>query len=269
MRLETRFSPTINVMVNAAKKAAQSLLRDFGELEKLQVVQKSLGDFVSNADTYAEKRIVEELEKSRPGYGFLLEEGGEKKGTDSTHRWIIDPLDGTSNFLHGIPHWCISIALEKTIGDKREIIAGVVYDAVKDELFTAEKGNGAQINLHRLRVSGRSKLDQCLIGTGTPSIKEGENGTDLIQRIAKVSRHVASTRSSGSTALDLCYVAAGRYDAYFRTGFGDWDIAAAELMVSEAGGSVTDFKGAKNHHENRQILATNMHLHSMMTKLVK
>ena len=159
--------------------------------------------------------------------------------------------------------------MEKTTGDQREVIAGVVYDAVKDELYTAEKGQGAQINLHRLRVSGRTKLNQCMIGTGTPSITNNDNNPVILEKLANVAQQVAATRSYGSTVLDLCYVAAGRFDGHFKFGFEDWDIAAAELIVREAGGAITDAKGAKDHYENKTIIASNMHIHQMMVKMVK
>src|SRR5713226_7466972 len=213
-------SATINVMTAAALKASRGLKRDFGEVEQLQVSMKGPADFVSNADLKAEKMLRAELAKGRPGYGFLMEESGESRGSDPRHRWIVDPLDGTTNFLHGIPHFAISIALERD----GEIVAGVVYDPTRDEMFWAEKGAGAYVNEHRLRVSARRGLGDAVIGTGIPFRGRGDHPPHL-------------------AALDVAYVAAGRYDGFWEFGLSPWDIAAGLLLIREAGGYVSDLTG--------------------------
>lgn len=269
MRFENRFSATINVMVRAATYASKSLIRDFGELEKLQVSKKSLGDFVSTADLNAEKSLIADLQKARPDYGFLLEESGEIKGKDDTRRWIIDPLDGTTNFLHGIPHWCISIALEETLGSKKEIIAGVIYDPIKDELFWSEKGIGSFLNAQRLRVSGRSKMEESVIATGFPCANKDQTvQKDFLAESSKLMCQVAGIRRMGAAALDLAYVAAGRYEAFWERGLSPWDSAAGELIVREAGGFVTDLNGGKKHLEDGTILAANG-MHRDLLKLLQ
>lgn len=269
MRFENRFSANITVMVRAATAASKSLLRDFGELEKLQVSRKSLGDFVSTADLNAEKVIVEQLQKARPKFGFLLEEGGVIEGEDKQFRWIIDPLDGTTNFLHGIPHWSISIALEETVGNKSEIIAGVVYDAVKQELFWAEKGNGAHLNAQRLRVSGREQLNVSIIASGFPCVGNPDGQKLFLKESEIMMQQVAGIRRMGSAALDLCYVACGRLEGYWERGVKEWDIAAGELMVREAGGFVTDLDGKKEYLNKGEVLAGNYALHTSLLKLLK
>lgn len=256
-------SANINVMVKAAEKAAKSLLHDFNEVENLQVSVKSLGDFVSTADTRAERIIRSELEKARPSYGFLMEEGGEIEGKDSRFRWIIDPLDGTTNFLHGVPHFCISIALECD----KEIICGVIYDPVKNELFWAERGAGAFLNQTRIRVSKRKNLNESLLATGIP-FGEGakKNLSLLLKQLDHIMPFVSGVRRMGSAALDLAYVAAGRVDAYFETGISYWDIAAGIILVKEAGGYVTEIKGGDKVVENKNILASNEVLYSTLVK---
>jgi myo-inositol-1(or 4)-monophosphatase len=245
-------------MVEAAEKAGRSLLRDFGEVEQLQVSKKGPGDFVSNADLKSEKIIRATLEKARPKFGFLLEEGGEVKGEDASYRWIVDPLDGTSNFLHGIPHWSVSIALEKD----KEIIAGVIYDPVKDELFYAEKGTGAFSNTNRLRVSGRTVLADSLICIGT------EKSDTFIDNLRTLVPHVGGLRRSGGACLDLAYVAAGRFEAFFEQGLHPWDAAAGALLVKEAGGKISELNGEKNFIYGRNILAANAALHADMLKKI-
>ena len=226
-------SATLNIMIKAARKAARSLLKDFGEVENLQASTKSPGDFVSKADLRAEKIIREELEKARPYYGWLGEESEEVIGKDPTRRWIVDPLDGTSNFLHGIPHWAISIALEH----KKEIVIGVIYDPVKDECYVAEKGNGAWLNDKRLRVSGRETMLEMLFATGVPfADKDGLPST--LKEINNLMPRCSGLRRNGSAALDLAYVAAGRFDGYWERGLNSWDVAAGILIVREAGGLV-------------------------------
>jgi len=246
-------SPNLNVMANAAFKAARGLVRDFGEVEHLQVSQKGPGDFVSTADKKAEKILHAELSKARPTYGFILEEGGVLPGSeDST--WIIDPLDGTTNFLHGIPHFAISIALQKG----NEIIAGVIYDPVKDELFHAEKGGGAFLNERRLRVSGRSQLTESLLATDLPFASHSPAARQEFQKtLDKLTPFVAGVRRFGAASLDMAYVAAGRFEGYWKEAIQPWDIAAGIVLVREAGGYVSDLKGGDDLFGTRSVLATN------------
>ena len=231
-------SANLNLMIKAARRASRGLLRDFGEIENLQVSSKAAGDFVSKADIKAEEIIYEELHEARPNYGWLGEESEEKKGRDPTRRWIVDPLDGTSNFLHGIPHWAISIGLEY----KKEIIAGVIYDPIKDEMFTAEKGQGAWLNDRRLRVSDRTNMLEMLFATGMPfGTKEGLQIT--LEELEKLMPKCAGVRRHGAAALDLAYVAAGRLDGYWERGLKAWDIAAGLLIAKEAGALIEGFAG--------------------------
>ncbi len=256
-------SALLNVMAAAAEKAARGLKRDFGEIELLQVSRKGPSDFVSAADLKAERTIRAELEKARPKFGFLLEEAGEIKGEDERHRWIIDPVDGTTNFLHGIPHFAISIALEL----EGEIIAGLVYNPITDEMFMGEKGKGAVLNNHRLRVSARTDLGDALIGTGIPF--RGHGNTAAYGKVLdRVMPEVAGIRRFGSAALDLAYVAAGRFDGYWETGLQMWDIAAGVLLVREAGGYVTEVNGGKNPIGTGSVLASNQKLHKSLQDLV-
>jgi len=224
-------SPTLNVMIKAVRRAARGLVRDFGEVENLQVSMKSAGDFVSRADTRAEQVLRSELMEARPNYGWLGEEGGGAAGKDPTRRWIVDPLDGTTNFLHGQPQWSISVALEH----KGRIEAGVIYDPVKDEMFTAEKGQGAWLNDRRLRVSARRDMLTCVFATGLPFAGKGGLPTALAE-LARVAPHCAGIRRYGSAALDLAWVAAGRFDGFWERDLHAWDIAAGLLLVQEAGG---------------------------------
>ncbi len=256
-------SALLNVMAAAAEKAARGLKRDFGEIELLQVSRKGPSDFVSAADLKAERTIRAELEKARPKFGFLLEEAGEIKGEDERHRWIIDPVDGTTNFLHGIPHFAISIALEL----EGEIIAGLVYNPITDEMFMGEKGKGAVLNNHRLRVSARTDLGDALIGTGIPF--RGHGNTAAYGKVLdRVMPEVAGIRRFGSAALDLAYVAAGRFDGYWETGLQMWDIAAGVLLVREAGGYVTEVNGGKNPIGTGSVLASNQKIHKSLQDLV-
>lgn len=256
-------SALINVMCKAADKAARSLRRDFGEVEQLQVSQKGPADFVSNADLKADRIIKEELKKARPNFGFLMEESGTEAGADPDHRWICDPLDGTTNFLHGIPHFCISIALEA----KGEIVAGVVFDPIKDELFWAEKGAGSFLNERRMRVSGRKNLNECLLGTGIPFRGHGHFDRFLGQ-MDKAMRETAGVRRLGAAALDLAYVAAGRYDGFWEEFLSPWDMAAGIILVKEAGGYVSDLKGGQTMLASGEILATNNTLHAPIQALI-
>src|SRR5580704_11838004 len=226
-------SPLVNVMAKAAEKAAKSLKRDFGEVERLQVSRKGPADFVSTADLSAQKILREELGKARPSFGFLMEEADEAADTSSkTERWIVDPLDGTSNFLHGLPHWCISIAAMRG----NEIIAGVIHDPIKDETFWAEKGLGAYVNSKRLRVSARKDLADCLIATGIPFKGVMDEDPKFVARLEAIMPKVAGIRRWGAAALDLAYTAAGRYDGYWEVGCNSWDYAAGILIVKESGG---------------------------------
>lgn len=255
-------TPLMNVMVSAVEKAAHKLRRDFYEVERLQVSQKGPGDFVSIADKRTEETLFQELKKARPKFGFLMEESGEVKGEDTNHRWVIDPLDGTSNFLHGIPHFCISVGLQR----QHEVIAGIIFDPIKDEMFYAEKGEGAFVNDMRLRVSGRNRLDQALIGTGGPSIKRSTD--EYYTRLKAVAPHMACIRQSGSAALDLAYVAAGRFDGYYETSLKTWDIAAGIVIVKEAGGYVSDFSNKDEMLNTGEIIASNAALHDPLKKLL-
>ncbi|HEX3881461.1 MAG TPA: inositol monophosphatase family protein [Stellaceae bacterium] len=257
-------SPILTVMTAAALKAARGLLRDFGEVEQLQVSVKGPGDFVSTADLKAERILKQELGRARPGYAMLFEEGGATPGTDPRHRWIVDPLDGTTNFLHGIPHFAISIGLERD----GEIVAGVVYDPTRDEMFTAEKGAGAYVNDRRLRVSGRRKMDEALIAMGDLR-PHGPAHAMALGAMTAVSRATAGVRRYGSAALDLAYVAAGRYDGFWEFGLSPWDIAAGILLIKEAGGYVTDVSGGYTMMDTGNILAANAHLHLPLAALIK
>src|SRR6266851_2432162 len=257
-------SATINVMTAAALKASRGLKRDFGEVEQLQVSMKGPADFVSNADLKAEKLLRAELSKGRPGYGFLMEESGESRGSDARHRWIVDPLDGTTNFLHGIPHFAISIALERD----GEIVAGVIYEPIRDEMYWAEKGAGAYVNDRRLRVSARRHLGEAVIGTGMPFGAGADAGT-YIATLAAVMRATAGIRRTGSAALDLAYVAAGRFDGFWEFGLSPWDIAAGIILVREAGGYLSDLTGGHEMLASGDVLAANDHLHLPLASLIK
>ncbi|HTS92528.1 MAG TPA: inositol monophosphatase family protein [Stellaceae bacterium] len=258
-------SALINVMAAAALKAARGLIRDFGEVEQLQVSVKGPGDFVTQADIKAEKTLRAELSRARPGYAFLMEESGETPGTDGRHRWIVDPLDGTTNFMHGIPQFCISIGLER----EGELIAGVIYEPVRDEMFWAEKGAGAYVNDRRLRVSGRRKLDEAVIATGIPTIR-GNVDRDLYMRtLAAVMATTVGVRRAGAAALDLAYVAAGRYDAFWEFGLSAWDMAAGIVLIREAGGYISDIAGGHDMMTSGNLLAANAHLHLPLAALLK
>jgi myo-inositol-1(or 4)-monophosphatase len=248
-------------MTAAAQKAARGLVRDFGEIENLQVSKKGPADFVSNADKKAEKTLVYELSKARPNFGFLLEEGGEIEGSDTSNRWIIDPLDGTSNFLHGLPHFSISIALERD----GEPFAGVIYEPVTDQMFAAENGIGAYLNNRRLRVSARTKLEESLFATGIPFAGKDDHDRFLTQ-LKEVIAVSAGVRRFGSAALDLAYVAAGRFEGFWEIGLQPWDIAAGIVLVREAGGFVTDVAGGNGMMESGEIIAANDHIHGMLLK---
>lgn len=260
----TQASANVNVMIRAARKAARGLLRDFGEVENLQVSAKGPGDFVSRADMKAEQVIREELTEARPNYGWLGEESEEVKGADPTRRWIVDPLDGTSNFLHGIPHWAVSIGLEH----KGEIVAGVVYDPAKDEMFVAEKGAGAYLNDRRIRVSGRRELIEMVVGTGmVPS--GGRHLPRTLRELANVVPRVAGFRRSGSAALDLSYVAAGRFDGFWQHGLKPWDMAAGIVIVREAGGFIGPFDEGADILEDGDLIAANTAAFEQLTTILR
>ncbi|MBV9862670.1 MAG: inositol monophosphatase [Alphaproteobacteria bacterium] len=257
-------SPVLNVMANAALKAARGLIRDFGEVEQLQVSVKGPGEFVSTADLKAERTLKAELTRARPGYSLLFEEGGAAAGTDPHHRWIVDPLDGTTNFLHGIPHFSISIALERD----GEIVAGLIYEPTRNEMFWAEKGTGAYLNDRRMRVSARRHLGEALIGTGIPFVGRGDHAL-YIETMAEVIAATSGVRRLGSAALDLAYVAAGRYDGFWEFGLQPWDIAAGLLLVREAGGYVSDLAGGQEMMASGDVLAANDHLHRPLADLLQ
>jgi myo-inositol-1(or 4)-monophosphatase len=262
-------SALLNVMVQAALKAGRGLVRDFGEVENLQVSMKGPGNFVSAADHRAEKILIAELQKARPAWSILSEESGEIAGSDRTNRFIVDPLDGTTNFLHGVPHFAISIALERD----GEIVAGVIYQPISDELFWAEKVNGAFIDTpnarsRRLRVSGRKEPARALVGTGIPHLGKGDHALYL-KKLAQVSERTSGVRRWGAAALDLAFVAAGRYDAFFEFGLAPWDVAAGILMVREAGGLTSDITGgAYLLGTSTSILASNFGLRDPMVEFL-
>jgi len=257
-------SANINVMIKVCRKAAKTLIRDFGEIEKLQVSLKGPGDFVTASDKKVEKILIEELQKARPNYSILSEEIGEINN-DESFRWIIDPIDGTSNFLHGIPHFAISIGLEH----EKEIICGIVYDPIKDEMFTAEKGNGSYINNQRMRVSSRSDLKDCIIFSGGPRY-DSENRELTFKEYKKFSLKVGiPIRKFGSGSLDMAYVAAGRCDGFWSRDLNYWDIAAGIILVREAGGYVTDFNGENKYNQNKTLLAGNSKINREMIEILK
>ena len=260
-----RRSALINVMARAAERTGRALIRDFGEAEQLQVSRKGPADFVSAADVKAERMVRQELQRARPDYSFLLEEGGRIEGADKQHVWIVDPLDGTTNFLHGLPHFCISIGLARD----NDVIAGVIYDPLKDELFWAEKNNGAYLNDRRLRVSARKHLDDTLLATGIPfRLHEGQPVKEkFIEQLQSVMGRIAGVRRYGAAALDLAYVAAGRYDGYWENGLQPWDVAAGILIVREAGGFVTEIGGRRYELGAPDILAANDGLHEALVRL--
>ena len=240
-------SPNLNIMIKASQKASKALIRDFGEIEKLQVSVKGPSNFVSNADTKAEKIIIEELMKAKKNYSIISEEDGSKINSDSENVWIIDPIDGTSNFLHGIPHFAISIALKSN----NEIISGLIYDPIKDEMFYAEKNNGAFFNNQRIKVSKKKEIENCLFATG---------GKEKI-----ISDFM--TRKTGCAALDMAYVAAGRYDGYFQNNLNLWDVAAGIIIVKEAGGIVNEIN--LSNHSNIKIIASSSRINEKMLEKLK
>lgn len=258
-------SALLQVMSNAARKAAKGLKRDFGEVEHLQVSRKGAADFVTKADLNAEQTLFEELSKARPGYGFLMEERGAVEGTDKSHTWIVDPLDGTTNFLHAIPQFAINIALERAAPDgSTSIVAAVTYNPITEELFWAERGKGAFLGAERrLRVAARRTLEDSVLATGIPFA--GRPGhAQFLKDLHQLSQRVAGVRRFGSAALDLAYVAAGRFDGYWERGLKPWDVAAGLLLVAEAGGKVTGLDGADSALHTGDVLASNLDLHPLV-----
>ena len=257
-------SANLNLMIKAARLAGRSLVKDFREVENLQVSMKGAGDFVSKADFAAEQIIRDELMGARPNYGWVGEESDAVEGTDPTRRWIVDPLDGTTNFLHGLPHWAVSIALEH----KGEIVSAVIFDPAKDEMFFAEKGQGAWMNQTRLRVSGRHQLIEALFATGLPF----GGRVDLPETIHDLSRILptcSGVRRWGAAALDLAYVAAGRYDGYWERKLNAWDIAAGLLIVKEAGGFVETIKPGNNPLDSGELIAGNERIFEQFARIIR
>lgn len=248
-------------MVEAVRKAGRSLARDFGEVQNLQVSLKGPGDYVSQADRKAEDILFAELSKARPGYSFLMEERGAVAGDDAQHRWIVDPLDGTTNFLHGLPIFAVSVGLER----QGQLVAGVIYNPAMDELFTAERGGGAFFNDRRMRVSGRTKLSDTVVGTGIPHLGRGHHGQALID-MKNVMGEVAGIRRYGAASIDLAYVAAGRLDGFWEDYLSPWDMAAGVLMIREAGGFATDRDGGQDMFGKGSIVAGNEAIHKALLK---
>ncbi len=257
-------SALINVMVKAARRAGRSLNRDLGEIENLQVSLKGPANFVSLADKRAEEMIYSDLAKARPGYGFIGEEGGTREGADKSHTWIVDPLDGTTNFLHGIPQFAISIGLER----EGTIIAGVIYNPATDELYIAERGKGAFLNDKRIRVAGRRKLNECVVACGLPHIGRGDHALAL-KEMAALQEQVAGFRRFGAAALDMAFVATGRLDGYWERNLQAWDIAAGQIIVREAGGIVSGVEGHDNALTSRNVVCGNEHVHAELVKILK
>ncbi|MGV8938982.1 MAG: inositol monophosphatase family protein [Allorhizobium sp.] len=256
-------SALLNVMVQAALKAGKSLSRDFGEVQNLQVSVKGPSDFVSQADIKAERVVREELLKARPTYGFLGEESEEIIGTDGAHRWIVDPLDGTTNFLHGIPQFAVSIALERN----GELVAGVIFNPATDELYSAERGGGAFLNDRRIRVAARKVLSDCVVGCGVPHLGRGNHGKFLVE-LRHVMGEVAGVRRMGAAALDLAYVAAGRLDGFWETGLSPWDIAAGLVLIREAGGYASNMSGGTEIFSTGHVIAGNEYIHKALVETV-
>lgn len=257
-------SANLNVMIKTARKAGRALAKDFREVENLQVSMKGAGDFVSRADLNAERIIREDLLAARPTYGFLGEEGAEIAGEDPTRRWIVDPLDGTTNFLHGLPHYAVSIALEH----KGEVVAGVVYDPSKDECFFAEKGQGAWVNESRLRVSARNRMIECIFATGLP-FGGRPDLPETLQDLARLLPATAGVRRWGAAALDLAYVAAGRYDGFWERGLNAWDMAAGLIILREAGGLVEPLEPGRHILESGAVICANEAIFDQFARVIR
>lgn len=257
-------SANLNIMLKAARRAGRSLAKDFREVENLQASMKGAGDFVSKADIEAERLLKEDLMGARPTYGWCAEEGGEEDGKDPTRRWIVDPLDGTTNFLHGLPHWAISIALEH----KGQIVSAVIYDPSKDEMFFAERGNGAFMNDTRLRVAKRNRLIECVFATGLPFGGRSDLPATL-QDLARLLPTCAGVRRFGSAALDLAYVAAGRYDGFWERRLNAWDLAAGLLIVREAGGFVEPMNPEGHILEDGEVVCASEPIFAQFSKIIR
>jgi myo-inositol-1(or 4)-monophosphatase len=258
------YSATINVMVKAARRAGRSLKRDLGEIEHLQVSLKGPANFVSLADKRAEEILYTDLAKARPGYGFIGEEGGTREGADKSHTWIVDPLDGTTNFLHGIPQFAISIGLAR----EGTVIAGVIYNPANDELYIAERGKGAFLNDQRLRVSGRRKLNECVVACGLPHIGRGDH--EMFRReMTAIQDRVAGLRRFGAASLDLAFVAAGRLDGYWERNLQSWDIAAGQIMVREAGGTISDIETSGDALVTGNVVCGNEFVHAELVRILR
>lgn len=256
-------SAIITVMERACRRAGVKLRRDFGEVSALQVSHKGPADFVTNADRASEQTLLQELQHARPDWNFLLEEGGAIEGEEGAPRFIIDPLDGTSNFLHGIPHFAISIAVE----DRGSIAAAMIYQPLTDETFWAERGGGAWLHNQRLRVSGRGRMNESMIATGIPFMGHGDRPR-FSAILAALMPEVAGVRRFGAASLDLAWVAAGRYEGFFEQGLSPWDVAAGALLVTEAGGFVTDYRGGERFIEQQEIIAANGRIHASLHKVI-
>ncbi|MGX9356716.1 inositol monophosphatase family protein [Roseobacteraceae bacterium S113] len=257
-------SANLNIMIKAARKAGRSLVKDFREVENLQVSMKGAGDFVSRADLAAEQILKEELRGARPTYGWLAEEGGAEDGEDPTRRWIVDPLDGTTNFLHGLPQWAVSIALEH----KGQIVAGVVFDAAKDEMFFAEKGEGAWMNETRLRVSGRSRMIESIFSTGLPFGGRADL-PETLQELARIMPTCAGVRRWGAASLDMAYVAAGRYEGFWERRLKPWDIAAGIVIVREAGGLIEPLRPEVDMLERGEVICSNEAIFTQFSSVIR
>jgi myo-inositol-1(or 4)-monophosphatase len=251
-------------MIDAARKAGRALARDFGEVAELQVSRKGAADYVSAADLKAEETLLQELLRARPGYGFLGEERGMVEGTDKTHTWIVDPLDGTTNFLHAMPHFAINIALRRDT----HIVAGVTYNPANADLFWTERGRGAFMGDRRLRVAARRSLDEAVIATGIPFMGHGQHGL-FLKELHQISQRVSGVRRFGAAALDLAWVAAGRFDGFWERDLNAWDIAAGMLMIAEAGGVVTDADGDDDPLTTGSICAANSDLHPRLLERLR
>jgi len=258
------YSAVINVMVKAARRAGRSLKRDLGEIEHLQVSLKGPANFVSLADKRAEEMLYTDLDKARPGYGFIGEEGGNRAGADKSHTWIVDPLDGTTNFLHGIPQFAISIALQR----EGTIIAGVIYNPANEELYIAERGKGAFLNDQRLRVAGRRKLNECVIACGLPHIGRGDHELSRLEMTA-IQDKVAGLRRFGAASLDMAFVASGRLDGYWERSLQPWDIAAGQIMVRESGGLISGIDGHDDPLQTVHVICGNEFVHAELVKILK
>ena len=254
----------VKVMIGAARKAGRALARDFGEVAELQVSKKGAADYVSAADLKAEQTVFEELLRARPGYGFLGEERGLIEGTDKTHTWIVDPLDGTTNFLHAMPHFAINIALQR----EGVIVAGVTYNPANSDLFWAERGRGAYLNDRRLRVAARTRFEEAVIATGIPFMGHGQHGR-FLKELHQITQRVSGVRRFGAAALDLAWVAAGRFDAFWERDLNAWDMAAGVLLIAEAGGQVTDADGGEDPLTAGSICAGNSEIQRQLMERLK